>query len=103
VKKLIVVLAVCLCFGLTAAYANSSAAELYAHKCSKCHGPDGAKTAGASGGVMLKGQSAADISIKLMGYKAGTYGGEKQKTMIRMVEKLTDEEIAGLSELIGGF
>lgn len=102
-KKLIVIVAVCLCFGLTAAFADSSASELYAKKCAACHGPDGAKNSGASGGVMLKGQSAADISTKLMGYKAGTYGGKKQKTMMRLVDKLTDEEIAGLAEVIGGF
>lgn len=102
-KKLIFILAVCLCFGMTAAYADSSASELYDKRCAKCHGPDGAKTSGASGGVMLKGQSSEDIVTKLMGYKAGTYGGKKQKTMMRMVNRLSEEDIAGLGEVIGGF
>lgn len=103
VKKIIVVLAVCLSFGLTAAFAGSPATELYAKKCAKCHGADGAKTSGASGGTMLKGQSADEVKSKLMGYKDGSYGGEKKKTMMRLVGKLNDEQLAGLSDVIGGF
>jgi len=101
-KKLIVAIAVCLMFGLSCAYAEDPGADLYKSKCAKCHGADGAKTTGASGGVVLKGQSAEDIKTKLMGYKDGSYGGDKKKTMIRLVDKLEDAQIAELAEHIGG-
>jgi cytochrome c len=100
VKKLFIVLAICLAFGVTAAFADGTA--LYDSKCAKCHGQDGAKVSGMSGGVMLKGQSAADIQTKLLGYKAGSYGGDKKKTMMRMVDKLTEQEISDLADHIGG-
>lgn len=102
-KKIIIAMSLCLTFGLTAAIASTPCAELYAKKCAKCHGADGSKTSGASGGVMLKGQSAEDIKTKLMGYKDGSYGGAKKKTMMRMVGKLTDQQLVDLSLLIGGF
>lgn len=102
VKKIIVALAICLTFGLTAAFAGGGA-ELYAKKCAKCHGPDGAKDSGMSGGTMLKGQSADAIKGKLMGYKDGSYGGAKKKTMMRLIGKFNDQEIAELADVIGGF
>lgn len=102
VKKVIVALAICLTFGMTAAFADGHAKELYNKKCAKCHGADGAKTSGASGGTMLKGQSAEDIKTKLLGYKDGSYGGKKQKTMARMVKKLDDQQLGELADYIGG-
>lgn len=102
-KKIIIALAVCLCFGLTAAMAETPAAKLYAKKCAKCHGPDGAKTSGASGGTMLKGQSFDDLKTKLMGYKDGSYGGKKKKTMMRLMKKLNEEQVKGLAEVMAGF
>ena len=101
-KKTILALIVCLSFGVTAACAGGGA-ELYAKKCAKCHGADGSKTSGASGGVMLKGQSVEDLKMKLMGYKDGSYGGKKKKTMIRLVSKLEEKQLEELAETIGGF
>jgi len=103
VKNIIIALVVCLSFGLTAAVAGSPAEQLYAKKCAKCHGKDGSKTSGASGGVMLKGQSAEELKTKLMGYKDGSYGGKKKKTMMRLMGKYEDEQIAQLAEVIAGF
>lgn len=103
-KKVIIALTLCLTFGMTFAFADTGASEeLYAKRCAKCHGRDGAKTSGASGGVMLKGQSADEIKTKLMGYKEGTYGGKRKKTMQRMVKKLTKEQLADLACIIGNF
>jgi cytochrome c len=99
-KKVLVALTLCLAFAVTAAFADG--AGLYNQKCAKCHGEDGAKVSGASGGVMLKGQSVADITTKLFGYKAGSYGGDKKKTMIRMADKLSEQDIADLATHIGG-
>jgi cytochrome c len=77
-KKSLIAFAICLAFSVSAVFAGSGA-ELFASKCAKCHGRDAAKTSGASGGVMLKGQSAKDLKAKLMGYKDDTYGGKKKK------------------------
>lgn len=100
-KKVIIALALCLSFGLTMAMAGDGPGkELYNKKCAKCHGAQGAKTSGASGGTMLKGQDADDIREKLRGYKNGEYGGKKRKTMERMVKKLNDKEIRQLSRYI---
>lgn len=99
---MIIALVLCLSFGLTVACASGTdGAALYDKKCAKCHGADGAKTSGASGGVMLKGQSAEDIKTKLLGYKDGSFGGDKKKTMMRMVQKFDDAEIEALAEHIG--
>jgi len=103
VKKFVLALAVCLSFGLTVAIAGAPVDKLYAKKCAKCHGKDGAKSSGASGGIELKGQSVDELKDKLMGYKDGSYGGKKKKTMIRVTGKLDEAQIAGLAQLIGGF
>ncbi len=102
-KQLIIALALCLTFGLSMAIADGHGAgkTLYNKKCAKCHGMDGAKTSGASGGTMLKGQSADTIKEKLMGYKDSTYGGKKKKTMMRLAGKLENKQIRQLSRYIG--
>lgn len=104
-KQLIIALALCLTFGFSVACASGHDAgkELFDKKCAKCHGADGAKTSGASGGTMLKGQSADEIKEKLLGYQDGSYGGKKKKTMERMVGKLDKNEIEQLSLYIGSF
>ena len=99
-KKILFAFAICLAFAVSVAFAGPGA-DLYNKKCAKCHGRDGAKTSGASGGTMLKGQSADDINGKLLGYQDETYGGKKKKTMIRMVKKLDNQQIRQLSRHIG--
>lgn len=100
-KKILIAFAICLAFAVSVAFA-SPGADLYNSKCAKCHGKDGAKTSGASGGVMLKGQSVDDIKEKLLGYQDGTYGGKKKKTMERMAGKLDKQQVRQLSRHIGG-
>ncbi len=100
-KRLFIAFVICLSFGLTFAFAGAEGEVLYNKKCAKCHGSDGAKTSGASGGTMLKGQSNDDIKAKLKGYKDESYGGKKKKTMQRMVKKLDDKQIRQLSRYIG--
>lgn len=102
-KQLIIALVLSLTFGLSMAIADGHGPgkELYNKKCAKCHGMDGAKTSGASGGTMLKGQSADDIKDKLLGYQDGTYGGKKKKTMMRLADKLEQKQIRQLSRYIG--
>ena len=90
-KKVLFAFAICLAFAVSVAFAGSGA-DLFNKKCAKCHGRDGAKTSGASGGTMLKGQSVDDIKDKLLGYQDETYGGKKKKTMQRMVKKLEDRK-----------
>jgi len=98
-KKLIAMLTLILCFGVTAAFAVDGAA-LYKKKCAKCH-RDGSESSRAGGGVVLKGQSTEAIEMKLKGYLDGTYGGKKKKTMARLLKKSTPEEIRAMSEYIG--
>jgi cytochrome c len=100
-KKIIFAFAICLAFGASVAFAGPGA-DLYKRKCAGCHGRDGAKTSGASGGTMLKGQSVDTIKSKLMGYKDESYGGKKKRTMIRVTGKLDKKQIRQLSRHIGG-
>ena len=76
-KKLFAILTVILCFGVTAAFAVDGGA-LYQKRCAKCH-RDGTESSKAGGGAVLKGQSAAEIVMKMNGYAEGTYGGKKMK------------------------
>lgn len=98
-KKLIAMLTLVLCFGVTAAFAVDGA-TLYKVKCAKCH-RDGSESSKAGGGVVLKGQSADEIEMKLNGYLDGTYGGKKKKMMARLLKKLSPEEIKALSAYTG--
>ena len=98
-KKILMILIAICCFGVTAAFAVDGG-ELYQKRCSGCH-KDGSKSSAAGGDVVLKGQSADEIEMKLSGYMDGTYGGKKKKTMARMVSNLSHEEIAALSAYIG--
>lgn len=98
-KRILVILTAICCFGVTAALAVDGG-ELYNKRCSKCH-RDGSESSKAGGDVVLKGQSAEEIEMKLTGYIDGTYGGSKKKTMARMVSSLSAEEIKALSAYIG--
>ena len=98
-KKLLAVLTIICCFGVTAAFAVDGG-ELYQKRCAKCH-RDGSESSKAGGDVVLKGQSAKELEMKLKGYQDGTYGGSKKKTMERMVSKLTAEDIEALATYIG--
>ena len=100
-KRALIALILCLSFALPAAFAADGAA-LYEQRCARCHGADGAKTSGPSGGVMLKGQSAGDVLGKLTGYKDGTFGGDKKKIMSRLMQRFNDAELKALADYVGG-
>lgn len=98
-KKALFALTLVLCFGVTAAFAVDGAA-LYKKGCAKCH-RDGSESSKAGGGVVLKGQSAAEIEMKFNGYIDGTYGGKKKKTMARLLKKYSAGERKAMAEHIG--
>lgn len=98
-KKVLVILSAILCFSVTASFATNGAA-LYQKKCAKCHS-DGTQSSKAGGGVVLKGQGAEMIQIKLDGYLDGSYGGKKKKTMARVLSKFSADEIKALATHIG--
>lgn len=98
-KKCLMILTALCCFGVTAAFAVDGG-ELYQKRCAKCH-RDGSESSRAGGDVVLKGQSAEEIEMKLTGYIDGTYGGSKKKTMERMLLKMSQDEIKALSTYIG--
>lgn len=98
-KKLLAVLTIICCFGVTAAFAVDGGA-LYQKRCAKCH-RDGSESSKAGGDVVLKGQSVQEVEMKLTGYKDGTYGGARKKTMERVVGKFSPDEIKALAGYIG--
>ena len=98
-KKVFIILSAILCFSVTASFAVDGAA-LYQKKCTKCH-TDGSQSGKAGGGVVLKGQGAEMIQMKMDGYLDGSYGGKKKKTMARVLKKFSPAEIKALSMHIG--
>lgn len=98
-KKIIMVTALITSAVFLAVASNGN--ELF-NKCKGCHGAAGDKPAlGVS--PLLKGQSKADIEMKLKGYKAGTYGGAKKSIMQSQAGRLSDEDIAALADYISKF
>lgn len=90
-----------LLFASVAMASAEGAAELFAKSCKGCHGADGAKV------VMgmtrpVKDLSADEVKAALVGYKAGTYGGEKKAMMERVVKPLTDAEVDALAAHVAG-
>lgn len=98
-RKIMLILTAICCFGVTAAFAVDGA-DLYAKSCAKCH-RDGSESSRAGGDVVLKGQSAEEVEMKLTGYLDGTYGGSKKKVMERMISGLSAEEIKAVAGYIG--
>lgn len=98
-KKVILVLTFVLCLGVTAAFAVDGG-DLYQKRCAKCH-MDGSESSRAGGDVVLKGQSADEVEMKLNGYLDGSYGGKKKKIMARMLSSFSPEEIKALAHHIG--
>ena len=75
------------------------AAALFAESCARCHGADGG---GAPGGITpLREQTAATITQKLEGYKAGTYGGDRKEVMEGVAGELSGEQMAALAGQVG--
>ncbi|OHD86073.1 MAG: hypothetical protein A3I60_03435 [Sulfuricurvum sp. RIFCSPLOWO2_02_FULL_43_45] len=68
-------------------------AKLYGAKCAECHGVDG-KDAAISGKA-IAGDTAA--LTKLMGYKAGSFGGDQKVTMQASLDGLSDNDLKTLA------
>ena len=68
-------------------------AKLYGAKCAECHGVDG-KDAAISGKA-IAGDAAA--LTKLMGYKAGSFGGDQKVTMQASLDGLSDNDLKTLA------
>ena len=73
--------------------------QLFAERCARCHGDDGAGSPG--GTTPLHEQAVGVIIEKLNGYKAGTYGGARKSTMEGVAQNLSEMEIAALAGHIG--
>lgn len=102
-KRMFSVLSVLVFVGaFFAASAFSMDGAMLYKRCQGCHGADGSKHAlGTS--AALKGQSAADIEQKLLGYQNGDYGGAKKMVMGGPVKKLSADEIKALADYIATF
>ena len=75
---------------------------LYA-KCASCHGADG-KNPALNKSEIIAGQSAADLEMKLMEYKAGTRDVSGMGNLMQaQVSRLSDEEIKAVSAYIATF
>lgn len=72
-------------------------AKLFGAKCAECHGADG-KEASVSGKAIAGDATAL---TKLMGYKAGTYGGEQKATMQGSIADLSDDDLKAVSAYVG--
>ncbi|PLX69374.1 MAG: cytochrome C [Denitrovibrio sp.] len=83
------------------AIASTAGSSAYS-RCKGCHGADGAKKA-LGVGAPLKGQSAAEITSKLNGYKDGSYGGTKKSTMESQAKRLSNDDISALADYISKF
>ncbi|MDO9082481.1 MAG: c-type cytochrome [Humidesulfovibrio sp.] len=99
--SLTMALALTLVLGLSAAALAAAPAvdgkELYAAKCASCHGADGSK---ALLSKPVKGLSADDITKKMLGYKAKTYGGAKKATMENLSSNLSAADIKAVAAFI---
>ncbi len=85
---------------ITAESKNFDAVAVYKSKCAGCHG---AKGEGKSIFPKIAGQSQAELSRKLNGYKNNSYG-KARKTMMRPnVQNLSTQEITQIAEVVAKF
>lgn len=94
-KKTLFISALMACLIFSAAQTGMAAdgAAIYKRQCASCHGQKGEKPEGMAG---------QDTYKMLVGYKDGSYGGEKKKIMQNAVKKLSDEDMKAVAEHIKG-
>ncbi len=100
-KKLFGIATIIGLFCLQIASGAGAAADgktLYGQACAGCHGPDGT---GRGAAPALKGQSTEELTTKLDGYKAGTFGGAKKATMTGVVKNRGAEDMKAVVDYIG--
>ncbi len=71
---------------------------LFNRSCAGCHKPDGS---GSTAAPSLKGLKPEEVTQKLQGYQAGTYGGAKKATMETILKTKTPEQVKALADYIG--
>ena len=84
---------------VTPATASSIDGKSLYSSCKGCHGSDGGRPA-MGVGAPLKGQDAATLEKKMLGYKDGTYGGEKKGMMVKFMKGLSADRIKALANYI---
>jgi cytochrome c len=99
-KFVMLPLLTCVLF-VSVAMASGDAAALYAKSCQGCHGADGSKVAMGMTRP-LSALTLEEAKAALIGYKTGTYGGEKKAMMERVVKPLSDTDVDSLAAHVAG-
>ena len=77
---------------------DNAAGEAAYAKCAGCHGKDG-KTKALGKSEVVAGQSAADLTVKMAEYKAGTRNVTGMGTLMKgQVASMSDDDIKAVSE-----
>ncbi len=100
-KKLFVILTALVFVASVAMAASSQAEKIYKTRCIGCHGLDGSKKAPGSD-VVIKGEAQDKIETALLGYKAGTYGGNGKKIMESQVKSYDEATLKDLAAYVAG-
>ena len=73
--------------------------QLFQRACIGCHGESGTSTEMGIPNA-LKGQSADALYKKMLGYKAGTFGGSRRNVMQSAVKSYSEEQIRALADSV---
>jgi cytochrome c len=98
-KRILIVLSLAVFLGAGMAAFAADGETLYT-RCKGCHGADGSKP---QDGMVIKGKSSAELEKAMLGYKAGTFGGEKKAIMVSQMSRLSDADIKTLADYMAGF
>ena len=93
------ILALAIIVPMSTATAGALDGKALYSSCKGCHGSDGTRPAMGTG-APLKGQSSAALTKKMLGYKNGTYGGEKKNMMVKFMKNLSEDRIKALADYI---
>lgn len=85
--------------GLLTGSLFASGADLYKSACTTCHGINAEKIALGKSKVLAT-LSEEEIISDMMGYKAGTFGGQMKAIMIPVAQKLSDDEIKAIAAYV---
>ncbi|MGB3750882.1 MAG: c-type cytochrome [Arcobacteraceae bacterium] len=85
--------------GLMTGSLFANAADIYKTACATCHGVNAEKIALGKSKVLAT-LSEAEIISDMMGYKAGTFGGQMKAIMVPQAQKLSDDEIKEIAAYV---
>ena len=77
----------------------ASVADIYKTACATCHGVNAEKIALGKSKVLAT-LSEEQIISDMMGYKAGTFGGQMKAIMVPQAQKLSDDEIKAIAAYV---